>query len=83
MASRMMTYPKTRTRLSTWPPSSMEWNRAGSPSATMHTPTIWTIVTTRNTQSSVSKAEANQEKLIQAQMIAKTPMEKAMSPVHV
>ena len=49
----------------------------------MQTPTIWTIVTTRNTQSSVSKAEANQEKLIQAQMIAKTPMAKAMRPVQV
>ena len=45
------------------------------------TPTIWTIVTTRKTQSSVSKAEANQEKLIQAQMIAKTAMAKAMRPV--
>ena len=83
MASRMMTYPMTSTRLSTWPPSSMEWKRAGSPSAAMQTPTIWTIVTTRNTQSSVSKAEANQEKLIQAQMIAKTPMAKAMRPVQV
>jgi hypothetical protein len=61
----------------------MEWKRLGSPRAAMHTPTIWTIVTTRNTQSSVSKADANQEKLIQAQMMAKTPMANAMRPVHV
>jgi len=49
----------------------------------MHTPTIWTIVTTRNTQSSVSNAEANHEKLIQAQTIAKTPIAKAINPVQV
>ena len=36
------------------------------------TPAICTIVKTRNSQSSVSNAEANQEKLIHAQMIAAT-----------
>ena len=38
----------------------------------MITPTICTIVASRNAQSSVSYAEANQEKLIQAQQIANT-----------
>lgn len=45
----------------------MDSNIAGSPSARMTTPAICTIVNSRKSQSSVSKAEANHEKLIQAQ----------------
>ena len=46
----------------------------------MITPTICTIVASRNAQSSVSYAEANQEKLIQAQQIEKTAKAKAVRP---
>ena len=46
----------------------------------MITPTICTIVASRNTQSSVSYAEANQEKLIHAQQIANTARTKAVKP---
>ena len=46
----------------------------------MITPTICTIVASRNAQSSVSYAEANQEKLIHAQQIAKIAKPKAVSP---
>jgi hypothetical protein len=46
----------------------------------MITPTIWTIVASRNAQSSVSYAEANQEKLIQAQQIPNTAKLNPMRP---
>ena len=46
----------------------------------MHAPTICTIVATRNTQSSVSNADANHEKLIHAQVTAKVANAKAMTP---
>ena len=58
------------TRLSRVWPSSIEWKTGGMPSASTTTPTIWTIVVIRKNQSSVSYAEANQVKLIQAQQIA-------------
>src|SRR6266511_2496450 len=63
-------------------PSSSEWNICGSPSARMITPTICTIVAIRNTQSSVSYADANQLKLIHAQQIVKTPHPNPISPAR-
>ena len=48
------------------------------PRARISTPTIWIIVSRRNTQSSVSYADANQEKLIHAQLIAKVTKLKAI-----
>jgi hypothetical protein len=61
-------------------PASMEWKTGGSPGASTITPTICTIVATRNAQSSVSSAEANQEKLIQHQQTAKTAITKPIKP---
>ena len=46
----------------------------------MITPTICTIVASRKAQSSVSYADANHEKLIHAQQIAKIAKTKAVSP---
>jgi hypothetical protein len=68
------------TLLSTGRPSSIEWNTCGSPSARMITPTICTIVASRNAQSSVSYADANQEKLIHAQQIVKIATTKLVRP---
>lgn len=43
----------------------------GTPAAKMSTPVIWTNVTRRYSVSSVSYAEANQEKFTQAHQIPK------------
>ncbi len=47
----------------------------------MITPTICTIVATRKAQSSVSYADANQEKLIHAQQTPNTAKPKPLRPV--
>ncbi len=46
----------------------------------MQTPTIWTMVTTRKAQSSVSKADANHEKFTHAQHTANVANAKATRP---
>ena len=56
--------------MSTVSPSSIELNIAGNPSASTITPTICSIVVMRKSQTSVSYADANQEKLVHAQVIA-------------
>lgn len=43
----------------------------GTPAARISTPEIWTRVTTRNSASSVSYADANQLKFTQAHQMAK------------
>jgi hypothetical protein len=48
------------TPLSSVSPWSIDANIRGRPSASTMTPTIWTMVARRKTQSSVSYAEANQ-----------------------
>ena len=48
-----------------------EANIRGRPIASTSTPIICTMVTSRKTQSSVSYADANHEKLIQAQQMPK------------
>jgi hypothetical protein len=55
--------------LFTWSPSSIDANTSAIPRASTRTPTIWINVRSRKTQSSVSYADANQEKLIHAQLI--------------
>ena len=59
--SRIPTYPLTMTRTSKVDPLSRDANISGSPSASTITPTICTSVATRNTQSSLSYADANHE----------------------
>src|SRR5579864_4852414 len=59
------------TELSRRPVRSMEANMRGTPAASTSTPIICTMVTMRNSQSSVSYAEENHEKLIQAQQMAR------------
>jgi hypothetical protein len=61
MGTRITTYPTTMTPTSRATPRSMEANISGIPSDKMITPTICTIVATRNTQSSLSYADANHE----------------------
>src|SRR5216683_3670613 len=68
------------TELSRCPPRSMEANMRGTPAASTSTPIICTMVTSRVTQSSVSYAEENHEKLIQAQQIAKLAKPKPTRP---
>ena len=63
-------------------PSSSERNTCGSPNARMITPIICTIVASRKAQSSVSYAEANQEKLIHAQQIPNVAKLNPMSPAE-
>src|SRR5260221_12093384 len=58
----------------------MEANMRGTPAASTSTPIICTMVTMRNSQSSVSYAEENHEKLIQAQQIAKLAKPKPTRP---
>ena len=53
---------------------------ACTPAASTRTPAIWTIVITRYSQSSVSKAEANQVKFIHAHQIAKNTMRYDRTP---
>ncbi len=69
------------TELSRCLPLSREANIRGSPIAKTSTPIICTMVTTRKIQSSVSYAEENHEKLIQAQQIAKLAKPKPISAV--
>ena len=61
MGTRITTYPATMTPTSRVPPRSMDANISGIPSDKTITPTICTIVATRNTQSSLSYADANHE----------------------
>src|SRR2546430_457592 len=56
-------------------------NAFNGPFAKIRTPIICTMVTTRKIQSSVSYAEENHEKLIQAQEIAKLAKPKPISAV--
>ncbi len=54
IGTRMTTYPSTSTRLSRCSPAASDSNIGGTPSARISTPTICTIVVSRNSQSSVS-----------------------------
>src|ERR1700733_15050617 len=80
MAMRITTYPATSTRLLTCSPPAIEANTFGIPKVRTRTPTICSIVVSRYTQSSVSYAEANQLKLIHAQLTEKVANEKPASP---
>src|SRR5580693_9351747 len=66
--------------LSRYPLRSTETNIRGTPAARTSTPIICTMVAIRNTQSSVSYADENHEKLIQAQQIAKLAKPKPTRP---
>ena len=68
----MTTYPTATTTKSNGPPASIDAKTGGMPSASTMTPIICTIVRARWNQSSVSKAEANQVKLIHAQQTEST-----------
>ena len=57
-------------------PPAIEENTCGIPNVRTRTPTICSIVVSRYTQSSVSYAEANQLKLIHAQLTEKVTNEK-------
>jgi hypothetical protein len=50
------------------------------PIASRRTPVIWTMVATRNCQSSVSNADENHEKFVQAQQLARPEMANPISP---
>lgn len=65
IANRMITYPTVM--IAHWPSTIASC----TPAARTRTPAIWTIVVRRYSQSSVSKAEANQVKFIHAHQIAK------------
>lgn len=67
-------------RMSRWSPSSREVNISPIPMAKTTTPAICTMVSSRCSQSSVSKAEANHVKLIQEIRIAKIASAKPSSP---
>ena len=61
MGVRITPYPTTMTPTSRASPRSIEANISGIRSDKMITPTICTMVAIRNTQSSLSYADANHE----------------------
>ena len=65
----MMTYPNVTMRKSGWSAAAR-----GTPAASTSAPVIWTNVVSRYTASSVSYADANQVKFIQAHQMAKNTM---------